>query len=740
MKQLEKTIDIDGHTLKLQFGTMAKAATSSVFASMGDTCVLVAVTLGKENKNIDYFPLQVEYVERLYAGGIIKGSRWVKREGKPTDEAILKGRIIDRSIRPLFPKTYRREVQVVVTLMSLDEENAPDILALNAVSAAVHISPAPWNGPVAATRIGRNKPSEGAESFIINPTRKEDDDSVLDLFVTSNRDDKVMMLETASMEVSNETIIQGIKLAKEQNKQIIEFMESIRKEIGQTKEVVSENVVEENLKKLLTTTYKGDLQKVIDYKLEKEYDDGSFVGTIVEKVMLETGETYESRVVAEAIDYLTKKLICSNTIETKKRIDGRGIDEIRALSAQVGILPRTHGTGLFTRGDTQVLSVATLGSANLEQLTEGPEGQGVKSYMHHYNFPPYSVGEAGRIGFTSRREIGHGALAEKAIMPVLPSQKEFPYAIRVVSEVLTSNGSTSMASTCGSSLALMDAGVPIKRPVAGIAMGMMSTSDDKYVILTDIMGIEDFSGEMDFKVTGTTEGVTAVQLDVKNNGLTDVMIEEIMTRAQNARLKIIEVMNGAISTHRADVSQYAPTIVEVQLKTEDIGTVIGPGGKMIRSIIAKTETEINVDDEGKVTIAGVDRAKVAEAADTIRNLVREIQVGEEFRGEVKRLMAFGAFVEVVPGKEGLVHVSKMSSGFVKDPGDIVKLGDIVKVKVYEVDSQGRINLQLTELPDGTPVEIQNTAPPTEDRRSGGGGYDRGDRNSRPQRRDNRRRF
>jgi len=297
-----------------------------------------------------------------------------------------------------------------------------------------------------------------------------------------------------------------------------------------------------------------------------------------------------------------------------------------------------------------------------------------------------------------------------------------------------------MASTCGSSLALMDAGVPIKRPVAGIAMGMMSTSDDKYVILTDIMGIEDFSGEMDFKVTGTTEGVTAVQLDVKNNGLTDVMIEEIMTRAQNARLKIIEVMNGAISTHRADVSQYAPTIVEVQLKTEDIGTVIGPGGKMIRSIIAKTETEINVDDEGKVTIAGVDRAKVAEAADTIRNLVREIQVGEEFRGEVKRLMAFGAFVEVVPGKEGLVHVSKMSSGFVKDPGDIVKLGDIVKVKVYEVDSQGRINLQLTEMPDGTPVEIQNTAPPTEDRRSGGGGYDRGDRNSRPGRENNRRRF
>jgi len=736
MKQYEQAIDVDGQTLKLQFGTMAKAATSSVYASMGDTCVLVTVTLGKENKEIDYFPLQVEYIERLYAGGIIKGSRWVKREGRPTDDAVLKGRIIDRSIRPLFPKTYRREVQVVVTLLSLDEENAPEILALNAVSAALHVSPAPWNGPVAATRIGCIKADgNGEQSFVINPTQQEDEYSVLDLFVTSNTE-KVIMLETAAEELSNQTIQEGIRLAKEQNIKIIDFIESIREKIGQPKEAVSEEMVDEKLKKLLKGQFKADLQKIIDYKVEQEFDDGSFVGEIVDKVVEQSEIEFEKKQIVDAIDYLTKEMIRSNTIDTKKRIDGRGLDEIRAVIAQVAILPRTHGTGMFSRGDTQVLSVATLGAPSLEQLIEGPEGQEAKRYIHHYNFPPYSVGETGRVGFTSRREIGHGALAEKAILPVLPSEKEFPYTIRVVSEVLTSNGSTSMASTCGSSLALMDAGVPIKRPVAGIAMGMMSRSDKEYVILTDIMGIEDFSGEMDFKVTGTSEGVTAVQLDVKNTGLTDEMITEIFTRAQNARLKILEAMNKTISTPRKEVSRFAPTIEEIQLDQEDIGTVIGPGGKMIRSIIAKTKTDIDVNDDGKVTIAGIDRNNVALAIDMIKNLTREIEVGEEFTGEVKRLMAFGAFVEILPGKEGLVHVSKMSSGFVKDPEEIVKVGDKVKVKVREIDNMGRINLQMTEMPDGTPIQIEDRPPRQDDRprRS----FDR--RDSRGPRNDSRRRW
>jgi len=737
MKNLEKAIDVDGQKMTFQFGKMARAATTSVFARMGDTCILVAVTLGKEKTDLDYFPLQVEYVERLYAGGIIKGSRWVKREGRPTDDAILKGRIIDRSIRPLFPKSYRREVQVVVTLLSLDRENAPEVLATNAVSAALHISPAPWKGPVAATRVGLIKANGDAEkSFVINPTIQEDEYSVLDLFVTSNRT-KVMMLEAASEEVSKEIIEEAIKKAKEQNVKILDFIEELRKEIGMEKETAPESPVDDKLKHLLKENFKEDLQKVIDYKVEKEFDDGSFVKKIVVKVMETTGEEFEEKQIADAIDYLTKEMIRENTIKTKKRIDGRGLDQIRDLSAEISILPRTHGTGLFQRGDTQVLSVATLGAPDLEQLIEGPEGQEIKRYIHHYSFPPYSVGEAGRIGFVSRREIGHGALAEKAIVPVLPSDKEFPYTIRIVSEVLTSNGSTSMASTCGSSLALMDAGVPIKRHVGGIAMGIMTASDDDYVILTDIMGIEDFSGEMDFKVTSSTEGITAIQLDVKNEGLTDKMITEILERAVNAIGKILDVMTKTISEPKKQVSKFAPSIEIIQLKQEDIGTVIGPGGKMIRAIIAKTETDINVNDEGRVTVAGIDRDKVAQAVEMIKNLTREIMPGEEFEGEVKRLMAFGAFVEILPGKEGLVHVSKMSSGFVKNPEDIVKVGDKVKVKVREIDSQGRINLQMTHMPDGTPIVIEDR-PERSDDRGGSGGYDRG--GGRPPRRDSRRRW
>lgn len=704
MKKLSRSLDVDGQLLKFEFGSMAKAASSSVYASMGETCVLVTVTLGKENRELDYFPLQVEYVERLYAGGIIKGSRWVKREGKPTDDAVLKGRIIDRSIRPLFPKNYRREVQVVIMLLSLDEENSPEILGLNAVSAALNVSSCPWNGPVAATRIGCvGSDGNGEKSFIINPTQQEEDFSTMDLFVTSTKE-KVVMLESVSQEVPNSIIQEGILRAKEQNLKIITFLDSIQKEIGIPKEKIEESVISEEIKKIILEKYSSDLEAIIKYKVGREFDDGSFTSEVIEKIVEETEQKFDKSKIATVLDYLTKEKIKENTVETKKRIDGRGLDEIRELSAKVAILPRTHGTGLFSRGDTQVLSVATLGAPSLEQLIEGPEGQEAKRYIHHYNFPPYSVGEVGRVGFTSRREIGHGALAEKAIIPVLPSEKDFPYTIRVVSEVLTSNGSTSMASTCGSTLALMDAGVPIKRAVAGIAMGLMSnTGKNEYVILTDIMGIEDFSGEMDFKVTGTTEGVTAIQLDVKNDGLTDEIIAEILEKARQAYLKILDVMNATISTPRVEISKFAPTIEEIQLNQEDIGTVIGPGGKMIRSLIAKTETEINIDDDGKVTISGIDKTKVANAKEMIINLTRDIVVGEEFSGVVKRIMAFGAFVEVLPGKEGLVHVSRMHNSYVKNPEDILSVGAKVVVKVREIDSQGRINLQMIELPDGTKV-------------------------------------
>jgi len=744
MKQYETAIDVNGQEFKLQFGKLAHAATTSVFASMGETCVMVALTIGREKNDLDYFPLQIVYDEKLYAGGIIKGSRWVKREGKPTDDAILTGRVIDRSVRPFFPKSYRREVQIVITLMSVDKVNDPEVLATNAVSAALHVSPAPWKGPIAATRIACMKGDAPEVKYIINPDEQTKPDFSMDLFVTSNND-KVVMLEAAASEVSDEVVKEGIKVAKIQNLKLIKFINSLREKIGMEKEVIEEKAVSDDLRKLLSGSYNQELKDILEYKLAREYDDGSMTREVIKKILEKEEVEYVEKDFESAIDYLTKEMIRTNTTTTGKRVDGRGIDDIRELGAEVGILPRTHGTGLFHRGDTQVLSVATLGSPGLEQLIEGPEGQEKKRYIHHYNFPPYSVGEVGRVGFPSRREIGHGALAEKAILPVLPTKEEFPYVIRVVSEVLTSNGSTSMASTCGSSLALMDAGVPIKRPVAGIAMGIMSKSDDEYVILTDIMGIEDFSGEMDFKVTGTTEGITAIQLDVKNMGLTDVMIDEILDRAKKARLKIIDVMNKAIDAPRVSVSKYAPSIQEVQVDKEDIGTVIGPGGKMIRGIIEQTGTEVNVDDDGRVTVSGVDRAKVEEAVQIIKDLVRSVEIGEEFSGEVKRLMNFGAFVEFLPGKEGLVHVSKMSSGFVKDPADIVKEGDKVKVKVLEVDSQGRINLQMTELPDGTPVVIEESQfqdrPPRRDGNSRGGrsyGSDRRDDRRGPRREEKKR--
>lgn len=730
MKFLEKSIDIDGQTLTLQFGKLAKAATCSVFVKYAETTMLVTVTLGRENKEIDYFPLSVDYVEKLYAGGIIKGSRWVKREGKPTDEAVLKGRIVDRSIRPFFPKSYRREVQVAATILSVDNTISPEVLATIATSAALHCTPAPWNGPVSATEVGYIKNDEGNSSYIINPTKEEKNDSSLDLFVTSNKD-KVVMLETAAQEISNEVIKEGIKMAKNVNSQIMSFIEEIREEIGMPKEQVPDSLLDEKLK----NTIKGDFSKEVDdlvaYKADREFDDGSLMGELIEKVQEQTGDEYSGKDIAAVFDYLAKEKIRSKTINEHVRIDGRGLDDIRKLSAEVGLLPRVHGTGLFSRGDTQVLSILTLGAPGLEQLIEGPEGQVEKRYMHHYNFPPYSVGETGRIGFTNRREIGHGALAEKAIVPVLPDQEEFPYVIRIVSEVMTSNGSTSMASTCGSSLALMDAGVPIKRPVAGIAMGFMSESDEKYVILTDIMGIEDFSGEMDFKVTGTTEGVTAIQLDVKNMGLTDEMIDEVLDRAQKARLKILDVMNSAIDSPRKDLSEHAPKIETLHVDEDKIGTVIGPGGKTIKNIIAVTNTDVNIDDDGKVTVSGVDKENVEKALEMVRNLVREVEVGEEFEGEVKRLMDFGAFVEVLPGKEGLVHVSKMSSDFIKNPADVVSVGDKVGVKVHEIDSQGRINLTMTRLPDGTKVDLSNapsTPPRSENRRFGNRRNDNRDRN------------
>jgi len=693
MKVTEISTELNKQKLTLQTGKLANAATISVFGRLGDTAVLVTVVAGAAREDLDYFPLQVEYVEKLYAGGRIKGSRWVKREGRPSDDAILKARIIDRSIRPLFPKGYRKTVQIIITLLSIDGVNSPDILSAITVSAALHASSIPWKGPISTMRTAFVKNGE-EDSFIVGPTEDEMKYSSMNLVVSST-ENKVVMIENESEEIPEDIIIKGIEKAKEENKRIIGFIEDLRKQAGHPKEESTESIVDEKLLLAVKKDFAKEIDGLVAKKAKKEFEDKDAINEVVDLVAEKyKDEEWDKKSILKALDYLSKQAIRNMVLETKKRIDGRGPDDIRELTSEVSILPRTHGSAIFQRGDTQVLSIVTLGAPSLEQLIESPEGEEAKRYIHHYSMPPYSVGETGRVGFPSRREIGHGALAEKALEPVLPSDKDFPYTIRVVSEVLSSNGSTSQASTCASSLALMDAGVPISSLVAGMAIGLVSKSDTDYILLTDIMGVEDFSGEMDFKVAGTDTGVTAIQLDVKNAGLTAEMIQQTFAKAKIARTKVLESMRKAIQKPRPEVSKYAPKVVVLEPPQDKIGEIIGPGGKNIRSLIAKTDTDINVSDDGKVTISGMDKNKVDEAVKMIENITREVEVGEEFEGEVKRILPFGAFVECLPGKEGLVHVSKMGPGFVKNPADVVKLGQIVKVKVAQIDAQGRINLLL----------------------------------------------
>lgn len=689
---VEESIDLNGQTLSLQTGKLALAATTSIIARLGDTCVLVTVTAGKNRPDIDYVPLSVEYVEKLYAGGRIKGSRWVKREGRPTDDAILKGRIIDRSIRPLFPKTYRRDLQVIATLLSIDGVNSAEIVAAIAVSAALHISSVPWDGPISTMRVGYIV-NEGEGSYVYNPTETEQKFSTLDLIVSSTKE-KVLMIETKAEIVKDDIVLDGIQKAKEMNAKIIDFIEEFRKKTGNVpKEVITKPLFDEKLINTLKHDFHDKLEEVVKQKASKETRNDAAVEGLISAVAEKFEDTFDKGIIAKAIQYLVEKMIHDQVLESKVRIDGRNPDQVRPLAAEVSFLNRTHGSAIFSRGDTQVLSIVTLGAPSMEQLIESPEGEEAKRYIHHYYMPPYTVGETGRIGTPSRREIGHGALAEKAIEPVLPSEKDFPYTIRVVSEVLSSNGSTSMASTCGSSLALMDAGVPIKAPVAGIAIGILTKSDTDYVLLTDIQGIEDFSGEMDFKIAGTTEGITAIQLDVKNKGLTHQMVTECFAKAKVARLKVLEVMNGAISTPRKEISKFAPKVVVLTPPQEKIGEIIGPGGRNIRNLIAMTQTQIDVSDDGKVTITGIDKAGVEKAKAHIENVTREVHVGETFEGEIKRLLPFGAFVEFLPGKEGMIHISKMGAGYVKNIEDVAKVGQRVKVEVFQIDDQGRVNLR-----------------------------------------------
>ncbi len=693
MKKISKSIEIGGRTLTFETGGVAYQAKSAVLARYGDTEVLAAVCSGAKREDLDYLPLDIEYVERLYAGGRIKGSRWVKREGRPSDEAILIGRLIDRSLRPLFPKEYLNDTQITITVLSVDLENSPDTLSVIAASAALAISDIPWEGPVGTVRVG----FKDGKCFV-NPINGELEFSDLDLVVSSTPK-KVVMIESSAKQVPEEKFLEAINFGKMENSKIIDLISSLTKEVGVKKQEIEKEEKDPEIKKKVEKEIKKNIDLIFSDKTE------SFE---VKQAILAEVEEGEKREAGRAFDEIFKNVVREKTL-SGKRIDGRKLDEIRPIEIEVALLPRTHGSALFSRGQTQVLTVTTLGSPSLEQLIESPEGEETKRFIHHYSMPPYSMGEVGRMTGPSRREIGHGALVEKALEPAVPLIEKFPYTIRLVSEVLSSNGSTSMASVCGSTLSLMDAGVPISEPVAGIAMGLVVETDEKFVILTDISGTEDFNGDMDFKIAGTKNGITAVQLDIKISGLEEKLIEETLSRARQARLEILEKITKVLAKPREKLSQYAPRVAVLHLDTEKIGEVIGPGGKVIRRIIAETGATVDIEDDGTVNISGISEESVKKAVDLVNGLTREVRPGEIYEGVVKRIQPFGAFVEILPGKEGLVHVSQMSEGFVKDPSEVVSVDQKLKVKVIEIDELKRINLSM--LLNGAKKERQRSQPP-----------------------------
>jgi len=689
MKIISKSVEIGGKKLTLEVGRFAGQATSAVLARYGDTMVLATVVASKPREDLDYFPLHVEYVERLYAGGRIKGSRWVKREGRPSDEATLTARLIDRSIRPLFPDGYKNEIQVVITVLSVDAENDADIPALCAASAALSISSIPWQGPVGAVRLGM-VPKNGDSAFLINPSYQDLEYSHLDLIVSITKKG-IIMLEGGAKEIPEETILKAIESAQPEIQKVIALIEDLTKQVGVKKQPFENIPIEATLMKNIEKDLGKKTGELVASMAVKEESGG--VLEEIHETLFEKYSDQKKETIVKIVDKLLKKTIREQILNKGKRPDGRKPEEIRPIEVEVGILPRTHGSAMFRRGSTQVLTVTTLGSPSLEQLIENMEGEESKRYIHHYYMPPFSVGEVGRIGSPSRREIGHGALAEKALEAVTPSEEDFPYTIRLVSEIMSSNGSTSMASVCGSTLSLMDAGVPLKAPVSGIAMGLVSEGE-KQVILSDIIGLEDFNGDMDFKVAGTKQGITAMQMDVKKTDLNIKTVAKILNQAKEGRFFILEKMLAVLSSSRASVSKFAPKIEVVHVPVEKIGEVIGPGGKIIRKIIAETGAVVDVEDDGSVNISSPDEAAVKKAVEWVKNLVREVKAGEIFEGTVKRIQPFGAFVEILPGKDGLVHVSRMSKEFVNDPSEVVSLDQKVTVRVTEIDSQGRINLSM----------------------------------------------
>lgn len=692
-KKAEGRLTIDGKEIVVSTGELAFQANAAVTVSCGGTTLLATVVSAETNEEISYFPLQVEYIERLYAGGRIKGSRWVKREGRPSDEAILTARLVDRAIRPLFPAGFRREVQVVITVLSVDLENDPSVLAVLAASAALHLSDVPWEGPIGVVRVGFK---DG--TYFANPTDQEREFSDLDLVVATGKEG-VVMLEAGANQVEEERFFAGVEFGAKEGEKIIEFLEKLRKEEGKKKFSFTPFIPSEELVRRVDQQVGSRIKKIAKEltKKEKKEDQGEELAQLEEleeEVKTIVGEGEKASLVRETISLLFKKAV-RKEILAGKRPGGRGEKQIRPLVMKVGVLPRTHGSALFQRGETQVLTVTTLGGPSLKQLIESAEGEEVKRYIHHYFMPPYAVGETGRFGWPGRREIGHGALAERALLPVIPPEERFPYTIRLVSEVLSSNGSTSMASVCGSTLSLMDAGVPISAPVGGISIGLVKEGE-KEVLLTDIAGIEDFNGDMDFKVAGTEKGITAVQVDIKLKGLSLPLVREALSRAREAREEILAAMKAVIPQPRAQTSRYAPKVEMFRINEDKIGDLIGPGGRTIRKIIDETGCTVEVDDNGTVSVTGLDEKSVAAAVERIQAITREIKEGEEFEGVVKRLQPFGAFVEFLPGKEGLIHISRLATGYLKDPRQVLKVGERIRVRVREIDEMGRVNLEPTQ--------------------------------------------
>ena len=695
------TMELAGRTLTAEIGRVAELANGAVLLRYGETVVLVTATASeKPREGIDFFPLSIDYEERLYSVGKIPGG-FIKREGRPSEKAILTSRCIDRPMRPLFPKDYRNDVSIVATVMAVDQDCSPEVTAMIGAALALNISDIPFTDPVGSVNIGY---CDG--ELVVNPTAEQKETTLLSLTVSSKKD-KVMMIEAGAYEIPDDLMMKAIRLAHEENGKIVKWIEEIVEKEGKEKAPYEEHVIPENVYNMIKD-YITDARMEEAVYAEKKQDRDAKIKAITEevnenlteKLIEEVGEETDIVTLIDETRYkFEKNTVRRMILREHKRPDGRGIEEIRPLSAEVDVLPRVHGSALFSRGQTQALTVTTLGAiAEMQKLDGLDETETHKRYIHHYNFPGFSVGEAKSSRGPGRREIGHGALAERALLPVIPSEEEFPYAIRLVSDILSSNGSTSQASICGSTLSLMAAGVPIKRPVAGISVGLVTgETDDDFIEITDIQGLEDFFGDMDFKVAGTHKGITAIQMDMKIKGLTFEMIEQAFAQTGRARAYILdEVMAKAIAEPRKELSPHAPKIASMTIDIEKISEVIGTRGKVIKKIIEESNCEIDTEDDGRIFIKGKNTDDIQKAIEMISGIVMEPEPGKTYKGIVTRLMAFGAFVEIAPGKEGLVHISKLSPQRVAKVEDVVSVGDAVRVKLLEIDNQGRLNLSVKD--------------------------------------------